>query len=219
MIVLIFFLIALFLLILTHTFWILSFNKRQLTNFSFVRFFPYELNPFRRNEKTGVFGAVLMGISLVALIAPVVIFSINIGFLSAYLFMAMFIVTVGVYFALLFVKLTNFRGHVMCASLFVALVIGLILVEFLIFGSPQYGYMPNIMDYRHYIIYTIHGLSLIFELILVLNPKHKEWGKLIKENEEKYVRPKFNYFATLEWGTFINLIVCEIPLIIIYFSK
>ena len=67
--------------------------------------------------------------------------------------------------------------------------------------------------------FVVSIILLIFEFILMLNPKYKNWFKMVKVDAETYNRPKFCYLAILEWGTLLNLILSYIPIIVVMFIR
>ena len=59
--------------------------------------------------------------------------------------------------------------------------------------------------------------AIIFMIVLICNPSYKSWAKLVKVDAQTYNRPKYNYLAILEWGSFIVHLVSYIPLIVSFF--
>ena len=82
----------------------------------------------------------------------------------------------------------------------------LIVLEAIFFTSLKLTYYDVSKPYMSYITLAINILQLIFEFVLLLNPKYKNFHKMVRIDAETFSRPKINYLACLEWGTFINLL-------------
>ena len=88
------FVIALIMISITLGYWFISFSKTGSTKYSFLSYFPFEINAFRRNSKDKYLNLGLMVLTLITLICPFVGFSINYQFASSYILLVA--VTVGI---------------------------------------------------------------------------------------------------------------------------
>lgn len=209
------FVIALIMISITLGYWFISFSKTGSTKYSFLSYFPFEINAFRRNSKDKYLNLGLMVLTLITLICPFVGFSINYQFASSYILLVAVTVGIAIFSLLLFTKLSNFKGHVICAVSFAAVEILIILLEFFYFTKIDGSYLNQSNEYLSYILIVFLILQLIFEFVLILNPKYKDRIKKVRIDADTFARPKFNYLACVEWGTFLNLILSYIPIILI----
>ena len=131
--------------------------------------------------------------------------------------MVFIIIEVIIFSLLLFTKLSNYKGHLVLVSLFVGLQLIVSCVEFFYFSNTKYGYISPSHNELAYVNVAIIMIQLIFQFVLILNPTYKGWARMQQIGAETFNRPKFCYIAMLEWGTFINMIISYIPIIIVVF--
>lgn len=200
-------------------YWVLSFERTGSKKYNFLRFFPFELNAYRRNGKDKYLNIGLIAISFITFIAPVIGFAVYKSYASSYIMMTVLILAAFTFLLLLFTKLSNYKAHLMITTFFVCFVLGLIILEFIYFTVPDTnnGYIEVSKSYMAYIVLAINIIQIIFEFVLILNPNYKSWAKMVKVDAEVFSRPKFNYLGCIEWGTFLNLIVCYIPIVLLSF--
>lgn len=209
--------------IIMFTYWVLSFERTGSKKFNFLTYFPFELNAYRRNAKDSFLNFGLIIISFILFIAPSIIFALvhfNQGeskIISSVFLMICFILGAIVFVLLLFTKLSLFKEHLILVCFFIGITMLLIVLEAIFFTSLKLTYYDVSKPYMSYITLAINILQLIFEFVLLLNPKYKIFHKMVRIDAETFSRPKINYLACLEWGTFINLLICYIPLIILSF--
>lgn len=215
--------ICILLYIIMFTYRILSFERTGSNKFNFLTYFPFELNAYRRNSKDSFLNLGLIIISFILFIAPSIIFALvhfNQGenkIISSSFLMVCFILGAIVFVLLLFTKLSLFKEHLILVCFFIGITMLLIVLEAIFFTSLELTYFDVSKPYMSYITLAINILQLIFEFVLLLNPKYKSFHKMVKIDAETFSRPKINYLSCLEWGTFINLVICYIPLIILSF--
>ena len=193
--------------------WIMIFNRTDSKKFSFFTFFPFELNPYRRQTKQGKFSLSLLSLLTLLMIVPIILFAISFNYVSSYVMMSFFIIAFCSFLALLFIKLSNYYKHLIFVSIFVTVEFTLLLLMFFYFSNKNYGY--SILTTKSIICIVLLIIQMIFEFILIFNPNYKNWAKMVKMDAEIFSRPKYCYLAMLEWGTFLNLILNYIPISII----
>ncbi len=207
------FIIGLLLIGFSFVFMILSFNNTGNEKYNFLKYLPFELNPFRRClKKTYIYVALIILGSLFlisSLIVYFLIFNDKIIFLT---FLIMIFVSIFSFNILMFIKLSNTKIHLVFALINSFSILLSSLFEFMFLGSS------NILIYSgssFNIFITI--INLIFCLVLIFNPSYKKWIKMVHVDSQTMYRVKFNYLAMLEWGSFIVTILNFIPLIISLF--
>jgi len=115
---------------------------------------------------------------------------------------------------LFFIKLSNYKLHIIFALIFYVLTILIYISVLFIFTNNN---ISNFNVGNKTPIYVINIIMIIIMLILLLNPSYKKWNKMVKVDAQTYARPKYNYLATLEWGTLLSYFISFIPLIISLF--
>ena len=131
--------------------------------------------------------------------------------------MICFILGAIVFVLLLFTKLSLFKEHLILVCFFIGITMLLIVLEAIFFTSLKLTYYDVSKPYMSYITLAINILQLIFEFVLLLNPKYKNFHKMVRIDAETFSRPKYNYLAMLEWGTFLNLCINYIVILIVNF--
>ena len=198
-------------------YWIVQYNKTGSSQFAFTRYLPFELNRFRRSSKTRSLDLGWIILSVVLFVAPMIAFAIVQNQVSAY-FLMVFTVFQGIVFALLlFTKLSNYKGHLALVSIFVGLQLLISILEFFYFGNTKYNYISSSHVELAYVNIAIIMIQMIFEFVLILNPTYKGWARMQQIGAETFNRPKYCYIAMLEWGTFLNMILNYIAVIIVTF--
>lgn len=196
--------------------WIMRFNRTGSKKFNFLSFFPFELNGFRRNAATRFLDIALLGLGAVCSIVPITIFAINEGFASSYILMGVYYLMVVCFLILLFTKLSNYRPHVLFAVIFGCLefLFLALCITFFSITNPEYnGYFTNTVV--SYVVLAIALVQFVFQIVLFFNPSRKGWAKMVKIDAETFARPKYNYMAGLEWGTFLNLILNYVIIVLV----
>lgn len=192
-----------------------NFNKTGAKKFSFIRYFPFELFSFKPHHwESYLNGAGLVSCFVLCTI-PAILFAAYKTYASSYVMMTMFILAFLCFYFLIFIKLSYYKFHILVAAFLTGLTLSLILTEIYCFTltstNSYFGVENNNLTY---VIFAINIIQLIFEFVLLLNPNYKTWYKMVKVDAEVFSRPKFNYLCCIEWGSFINLFICYIPLII-----
>lgn len=215
------YIISLLAYFITFGYWILRFERTGSKKFNFMTYFPFELNAFRRNASDSYLNIGLITISFLLFISPIITFTL--GSLNRYenanlyVLLVVFIAAIILFNFLLFTKLSNLKGHLILVVTFAMTVTLLIIFETIFFSNKGSLFFNSQKPYVSYIILAFNIIQLIFELVLVLNPRYKTWYKMVKVDAEVFSRPKMNYLAMLEWGTFINLVLCYIPIVVLSF--
>ncbi len=198
-----------------------KFNVTGAKKYSFFRNFPFELNCFRRYSK----GSYIFAISLVALgivfIFPFLGFAIvSTGdfwrTISVYTLFGLVTLAMFSFIALSFIKLSNFKLHTACSTIFIISIFASIILMGLTFTNTIFVYF-EIQTVVRYIILFVLLLMFGFVLFLMFNPTKKDWAKLVSYDGENYERPKYSYLCMLEWGGFLTLLSMLIPLYLAMF--
>ena len=197
-----------------------SFMQTGDKKYSFLRYFPYELNQFKlKNKNTYLFLAIecMAAFCLItsSLFAAIYfdknlnnVYNSYIMFVASSLAMITFVI-------LRFVKLTAFKTHLIFVTLNVVFNLLTLMLYYIFFTNPNYAYVSNASIRITLIILIL--LIIAFEFVLMLNKTYLNWAKMVKMNAELVSRPKFCYLPMLEWGTFIVYLASFIPLIIVLF--
>lgn len=188
--------------------------------YNFLRFFPYELNQFKRhNKKTYLF----LTIELLAFLClscgalfPAIYFAHKFNMvITSYSMFIVSMVSLISFLVLRFVKLTLFKSHLFFTSIFVSFNLLTLMLYYLFFTNPSYQYVTEVPI--KIVVIVVILLLVIFELILMFNKTYKNWAKMVKMDAELISRPKYCYLPMLEWGNFLIYILSFIPLIIVMF--
>lgn len=189
----------------------LSYSKTGSAKYSPFSCFPFELNQFKRDQKRswGLETAFLIGVLCFVFAAAFFIVK-NHTKSMAYLIGILLIVDIVVFHVLFFIKLSNYKLHLIFAIIFYLLTFLIYLVEIFIFTNP---YSAGFIVSNKVLIWIFTIIGIIFMLIIALNPSYKNWSKMVKVDAQTFYRPKYNYLAGLEWGSFLAYIISFIPLI------
>lgn len=197
----------------------LSFNKTGSGKYSFLSFFPYELNQFKRNSKRSwiyetliIFASLLLGFSLIFYLLHVH-FEIK-DIYQLYILMIVMFIALLSFNLLFFIKLSAYKLHLVFAIIFAFSTLLSVVLELLLLGRNDVLGLNMSTPIINIIISVI---AIVFMIVLICNPAYKSWAKLVKVDAQTYNRPKFNYLAILEWGAFIVHLVSYIPLIVSLF--
>lgn len=214
MLAIIFVVLALVFCFILFGYSVIRYNRTGSKRFNFLTYFPFELNGYRRHSATSFIDVSLITVTYLLFIAPMIIFAIFSGQISSYIMLAIYVLAISLFFILFFTKLSTFKLHLILAISFVCLQILFLLLALTYFGADKhYVINSNVRT----IITVIIIIQLIFEFILILNPNIKDWAIKVKFDAEVFSRPKYNYLAMLEWGTFLNFVLNYIVLILASF--
>ena len=172
-----------------------AFSKTGTSKYSLLRYFPFELNCFKRNSK-------------LSYVYPVVTFMGTLIISAAFLFFAL--------------ETQNNGGAITVAYImFVVSFVCLNLLEMILslffLPNTNYVYVNAPHQATQIAVFTVTFVLLIFEAVLMFNPSYKRWNKMVKVDAETFNRPRFNYLAMLEWGNFIIYILNLLPIGIVMF--
>ena len=212
--------LALFGFILLFFVEVRQFNATGANRYSFVRNLPFELNCFRRHSKGSYVYAISLAVLGFVYIFPFLGFAIitsnsaNHQFraiFTAYTLFVLSVISIASFIALSFIKLSNFKLHITCSSIFIVSVFVSVILIGLTFSNYYFVYF-QIQNVVRYIILIICLLLFGFILFLMFNPSRKDRAKLVKIDGENYQRPKYSYLCMLEWGGFLSLLLIYVPL-------
>lgn len=202
----------------SYAFEYIKYGQTGSEKYNFLRNFPYELNQFKIDcpKSYILMSTEIIGSSLFSVAS--LFFAINyqnVNPTSAYILFAVSTFVIVCFNVLRFIKLRNYRLHLLVTSIFVVSNLLLLLLYYFFFTNIDYGY-AMISGVRITEIIVIL-LLIAFEFFLMLNPTYKNWYKLVKIEADVYSRPKFCYLPILEWGNFLLYLLSFIPLIIVVF--
>lgn len=202
------------LFIFSFLFMSIAFNKTGSGKYSFFKFFPYELNQFKRNHKKSYIYEIFIILSSLLVIFSLIFYSLRFKETSViYYLVFISILAIFSFNILFFIKLNNYKLHIAFALIFYVSTILTILSELFIFTNNN---IPSFNVTNKTPIYIINIVLTLFMLILLLNPLYKKRNKMVKVGAD-YSRPKLNYLAILEWGTLLSYFISYISLIISLF--
>ncbi|MFA6667163.1 MAG: hypothetical protein WCS51_02245 [Bacilli bacterium] len=188
--------------------------------YNFLRNFPYELNQFHLGQKKSF---ILFGVEIISglcFVASMVFASIYLANnrgnpTSAYVFFVVATLIIISFFILRFTKLTNYKGHLVFATINVVLNLLLLLLYYFFFTNKNYQYVVDTGVRVFEIIFIL--ILILFEFFLMINPTYKNWAKMVKMDAEVYSRPKYCYLPILEWGNVLVYLLANIPLLFVLF--
>lgn len=187
--------------------------------YNFFRNFPYELNQFKIDHKKSYVLLVVELFGCACFIGASLAFAIenmNTNPTSAFIFLAVSSLSIIWFVVLRFVKLTNYKAHLISVSIYVVLNLLLLLLYYFYFTNPDYQYIFSTGVRIGEIIIIL--ILILFEFFLMINPTYKNWYKMVKIEAEVYSRPKYCYLPILEWGNFLIYILSFIaPLLVLFF--
>jgi len=196
----------------------IKYGQTGAKKYSFFRNFPYELNHFKIDQPKSfvLFGFEMVGSLL--LISSSLLFAINfqeINPTSAYILFSVSTFIIICFNVLRFVKLANYKLHLLMTSIFVVSNLLLFLLYYFFFTNANYGYV--LIDGVKITEAVVLIVFILFEFFLMLNPTYKNWAKLVNIEADLYSRPKYCYLPILEWGNFLLYLLSFIPLTIVVF--
>lgn len=194
----------------------LTFNKTGSGKYSLFSFFPYELNPFRRHSKITYLYIILLvcGSISLALMLGCYCYLNSSSYVLWFIAILIFVGLVS-FDILFFIKLSDYKLHVIFAVIFYATTFLSVILE-LLFLSKSDNKLGLIIS-TPIINGVITVVAIIILLVIALNPSYKTWSKMVKIDAQTYNRPKNNYLAILEWGTLIVHFLTYLPLIVSLF--
>lgn len=205
---------------------IYSFNKTGAKKYSFFRHFPYELNCFRKNSKYSWIYAISLVVACLLLIFPFFAFAFISGrelatrggwtIAAGYILFGISIISAISFISICFTKLSNFKGHVISAVIFVISILCSYLMMLLYFGTDVF-LRYEIRNEVRIVIFFICLIFIALLILLMFNPSFKNWAKLVKYEGDNYERPKFSYLCMLEWGAFLAFVLELVPLFLAMF--
>jgi hypothetical protein len=201
----------------------IDFNKTGAKKYSFLRFFPFELNRFKRYQKSSYIYAIANVACGLFLTLPYLVFATqaeNGSNLNAnYILFAASLIPIISFIFLSFVKMTAYRFHIALDSSIAFGNILLLVLMVLFFGNNKivdYGLKSRVQI----AITVILLLLLLFQAFLIVNPSYKRWAEIEKYDatSDSYTRPKYSYLCILEWGSLLNyILMLSIIFLALYF--
>ena len=191
----------------------LPFRKTGSKTYNIFKYLPFELNPFKRYLKSSYIyvGLEILGSVLIAsgLISYLLIYSDRTVFYFIIIFLILSLISFN---CLMFIKMSNVKLHL---SFAIITAFSTLLTSFL-----EFLFLSN-YDYIIYNLITLNTIliciNIILMIIIIFNPTYKKWYKMQKFDNQTVARPKYNYLAMLEWGSFLVILLNIIPLIISLF--
>lgn len=195
------------LLFITSTFvGLIIYKMEKKKKYSFLNMFPFEL----KNDHNGYL-TLLFRILLAITIALLSLTSMNLFFFDV---RATFIIkaegiillfTSLIMISLFILSFKSVKAHIIASSFFSTMVF----ISYLLFG-----YITVINHFELFYLYQtiLAFIGSLIELILIFLPSLRNWFKMgkKKENEEGYIRSKFNTLSILEWSSIILYILLYI---------
>lgn len=211
-------------LFVLYSFEIKDFNRTGAVKFKFYTRIPFELNRFKRDRKDSYVFPALQVVGSLLLIMPMLAFALDVQRLGGAITVAYTLFTIvtlafATFNILTFIKLSNYKLHMIFTTIFVGLVLLLQTLFIFFFSSSNYMYGKGILSQGVQIAnFVVSLIFIIIEFALMLNPQYKNWFRMVKVDAETYNRPKYCYLAILERGTLVNLILSYIPVAIVMFA-
>lgn len=201
-----------------------SFNKTGSKKYSFLRFFPYELNCFRRYQKSSNIYVAALVVLLLMLFYPYIIFSFytnqNCALssqIASYTLLVLSFISLVSFALLSFTKLTAYKFHLVLAIVFSLSIFASTVLMILFYGTNIFVNY-TLTDNARIISIVVGAVALLFEAVLICNPTYKTWAKVVSfDSEDSNERPKFSYLCMLEWGSLIAYLINVINLFVITF--
>ena len=213
---------GLFILVLVYFLQAKSFSKTGNTKYNLLRYFPFELNRYRRNQKWSVFYPICVLFGTLFISTSILLFAIETqqsggAATIPYIMFGLSLIAAFIFNGLTFIKLSNYQLHLIFAVIFVCLNILQIFLNFFFLTNGNYFFVNAPRQPIQITVFIICFLILIFEVVLMFNPSYKRWNKMVKVDAETFNRPRFNYLAMLEWGNFIVYVLNIVPIGIMMF--
>lgn len=200
-----------------------SFSKTGNDKYNILRYFPFEINCFKRNNKASYIYPVVQLIGTLLISSCFLFFAIETwhnggALIISFILFAISFLTALTYNALTFIKLSNYQLHLIFAVIFVCLNLLQLVLSLFFLTNANYYFVNPTHQGTQITVFIIIFIILIFEAVLMFNPSYKRWNKMVKVDAETFNRPRFNYLAMLEWGNLIIYVLNLIPLgVMMYF--
>lgn len=192
----------------------IPFNKTGSDKYNFLRYFPFELNRFKRYQKSSYVFAILQFFASAVLITGAILFiCVHHETAVFYVLISSLIISIISFNCLTYIKLSNFKIHLVFASICSFSTVLTLVLEFLTLTSDRGGIIIS----NPILNIIVIVLTLIFMMVLLANPSYKNWAKMVQVDAQTFNRPRFCYLAMLEWGTFLSILLSFLPLIIASF--
>lgn len=196
-----------------------KFKETGTERYNFLKFFPYELNMFHRLNKVSFIHLILPVLGSLCLLGSMVFFGLGVikqgGAVTAAFILvgahALFLIAFNL---LRFIKLTNYRNHLIFSSITVGSLLLIAILSAFFFFNGEISFFRNNHLAIRIIASGISILIIVFEFILLFNKSYKDWAKLVKVEAENFSRPKHCYLAIVEWGSALAYLITYIPLIL-----
>lgn len=199
-----------------------EFNMTGSAKFSFRQYFPFELNPYRRNRSNSYIFPFLNIAGSLAILAASLMFVIesntingNIG--PSIVFIVLVFIALVAFNALTFIKLSALKLHLAFVAIFLGATLLLNILYAFYFLNVNIKLIRDTKMVVRVIASIFALINVIILFVLMVNKNFKNWAKLVQLDAETYVRPKVSYLPVLEWGTFVVLLSSFIPLGIMMF--
>lgn len=191
----------------------LPFRKTGSKKYNPVKYLPFELNPFKRYLKSSyiytgleILGTVLIGSGLISYL---LIYSDRVVF---YFIVILLMISLISFNFLMFIKMSNVKLHLAFAIITAFSTLLTSFLEFLFLSNNN-----TIIYGSTKLNIVLICINIILMLFFLFNPTYKTWYKMTRFDNQTVARPKYNYLAILEWGSFVVTLLNIIPLIVSLF--
>lgn len=190
--------------------------------FNFFQYFPFELNSYRRDNSKTLIRPISVSVATLLLVGINLLFALMTtmkggAIQAAYIMFGISLIQGAIFSTLRFIKLSNYKLHLVFASIFAGMNILILVTYVFFFYNKDFFFFNNTPFGARLTILIVSSLLLIGEFILLLNPSYKKWNRMVKVDAETFARPKYSYLVMVEWGSFLIYILSFVPVLIATF--
>lgn len=203
---------------------LIYYKKESNQKYSFKNCFPYELNHKSSNNFI-IIGKIIMIVSWFFLTIFYIVFPIHRDKLGNLQILVSFTNVVGIIGIILvatifIIDTKNVKKHLIIDVLFFTITFVLTgSVSFMGFWTLLESPSSNI-DIKKIVCSSFACLLLILQILLIFNPKLKNWHKLDKQYQDDqsviYIRPKWFVLAYSEWSFIFSIYIDAILLFVMF---
>ncbi len=191
----------------------LPFRKTGSKVYNIFKYLPFELNPYKRYLKSSYIYVGLEILGSVLIVSGLALYLLIYSQRIVLYFIVLFLIISLVSFNfLMFIKMSNVKLHLSFAIITAFSTSLTSFLEFLFLSNYDTVIYNNLT-----LNIVIIWINIVLMLVIIFNPTYKKWYKMSKFDNQTIARPKYNYLAMLEWGSFLVILLNIIPLIISLF--
>lgn len=193
-----------------------SYNRTGAKNFNFLTYFPFELNQFKRYQKSSWIYEILIILGSLILTFAFIFFGIYVVGEKKYVALVIDIILFIALFSfnlLFFVKLSAYQLHLTLAIIFSFSTLLSSTLELILFTNVDA--IGILTSFQQIFIIVVSTINIFYMFVLLFNPSYKNWAKMVKIDAQTFNRPKRCYLAILEWGSLIAFFIDFVPLCIL----